>query len=266
MYHQLKTQIMERMEVLQEIIQKKEKEIKKLQQGNIRASKHGKGFQYYLRSDSSDKNGTYLPKSEKRKIEQMIQHEYDEKVIKAAKQEKDLLTRLDRIYDTGAIESIYEKLPQGKQTLVNPVTETDAQFIQRWEKIQFKKLEFQSDAPEYYSNKGERMRSKSEIIIANLLEQLNIPYIYEFPLTLDGNVTVHPDFTLINVRNRRLIYWEHLGMLDDEDYLNNAMAKIRRYEDNGYYLGEQLLITGESNTKPLDIKHVKKKVLHIMEK
>lgn len=256
---------MERSEILQEIIQKKEKEITKLQQGNIRANKHGKGFQYYLRSGSSDKNGTYLPKSEKRTIEQMLQHEYDEKVLITAKKEMVLLTRLNKIYDTGAIESIYEKLPQGKQTLVHPITETDEQFVQRWEKIQFKKLAFQSDAPEYYSNKGERMRSKSEIIIANLLEQLNIPYIYEFPLTLDGNVTVHPDFTLINAGSRRLIYWEHLGMLDDEEYMNKAIAKIRRYEDNGYYLGEQLLITGESNTKPLDIKHVKKKVLHIME-
>lgn len=187
-------------------------------------------------------------------------------MIKEAKKELDLLTRLDRIYYKGAVESIYEKLPRGKQVMVKPITETDTQYIQRWENIQFKKLDFQSDSPEYYSNKGERMRSKSEVIIANLLDQLNIPYIYELPLTLEGNITVHPDFTLIDAVNRRLIYWEHLGMLDDEDYMNKAIAKIRRYEDNGYYPGEQLLITGESTARPLDIKHIRKKVLHIMEK
>ncbi len=39
----------------------------------------------------------------------------------------------------------------------------------------YEKMSFREDAPEYYSNKGERMRSKSEVIIANLLDKLGIP-------------------------------------------------------------------------------------------
>lgn len=52
------------------------------------------------------------------------------------------------------------------------------------------------------------MRSKSEVIIADLLNKEGIPYRYEFPLYLKEFNTVYPDFTILNVRKRKEIYWE----------------------------------------------------------
>ena len=51
---------------------------------------------------------------------------------------------------------------------------------------------------EYYTIKGERVRSKSEKIIADELYRYQIPYKYEFPLTLathNRNIQLYPDFT-----------------------------------------------------------------------
>ena len=52
---------------------------------------------------------------------------------------------------------------------------------------------------EFYSNSGVRVRSKSELIIANMLEKYGIPYRYEYPLLLNGNDLVRPDFLCLNI-------------------------------------------------------------------
>ena len=115
---------------------------------------------------------------------------------------------------------------------------------------------FREDAPEYYTKKGLRVRSKSEIIIAETLDKYEIPYLYEKPIKLSGNRIVHPDFTLLNAINRKELYWEHFGMMDDIEYRNNAFNKIRDYESNGYYQGVNFIWTMETAKLPISTKAV----------
>ena len=71
------------------------------------------------------------------------------------------------------------------------------------------------------------------MIIADILDEFSVPFLYEKPLQLRGGI-VHPDFTLLNIRERREIYWEHFGIMDDTDYRNNAFQKLRNYEASGF--------------------------------
>ena len=71
----------ERKEFIKRLIEEKEKENKKLPHGNVRAIKHGKGYQYYLRDESNDPNGKYIPRKELKWVRKMIQREYNEKVV-----------------------------------------------------------------------------------------------------------------------------------------------------------------------------------------
>lgn len=253
-----------RKQFLERLITEKEKDIERLPQGNVRVVRHGRGYQYYLREDKKDKNGKYVSKKEIKKVCKMIQREYGEKVLKRAKEEWSLLRRIEGLYKSGIAEDIYDRMPSGKQAVVTSIVETDQEYLQKWMNQSYEKKSFREDAPEYYSNKGERMRSKSEVIIANLLDKLEIPYLYEMPLELNKWLTVHPDFTIIDVANRRVILWEHLGMLGDVEYLNQSIQKIREYELCGYYPGDSLIITGESDRHPLDIRLVEKRIRHVM--
>lgn len=67
---------------------------------------------------------------------------------------------------------------------------------------------FDESTSEFYTAKGEKVRSKSEVIIADVLSREGIPYRYEYPLYLKGIGKVHPDFTVLNVKQRKEIYWE----------------------------------------------------------
>ena len=57
---------------------------------------------------------------------------------------------------------------------------------------------------------GHKVRSKSEVIIANLLYTNHIPYRYEAALALN-ELTVYPDFTILHPTTQQFFYWEHFG-------------------------------------------------------
>lgn len=58
------------------------------------------------------------------------------------------------------------------------------------------------------TSKGMKVRSKSEALIAMLLDMNGIEYRYEAPLTL-GDHTFYPDFAIMRPSDRKLFYWEH---------------------------------------------------------
>lgn len=256
--------ITNRKEYLQKLILEKEKEMTRLPKGHIRVSKHGKSFQYYLCQEKCGNNGRYLPVREKRSAERMILREYDEKIVKEAAEELHILEKLEKYYHRGCVEDVFEKMPPGKQRVIVPVEETQEQFLARWMNYKFPKKEFEEDMPEFYSGRRERMRSKSEVIIANILDKMEIPYIYECPLRLKNGKTIYPDFTIIDVPRRRVVFLEHLGRMDDERYVDMLLWKTQAYEESGYYVGKELFFTSETANRPLNIKLVEEKLRYIL--
>lgn len=90
---------------------------------------------------------------------------------------------------------------------------------------------------------GDMVRSKSEVIIANLLHERGIEFRYEKPLyaTVEGTMYL-PDFTLIWQGEE--IYWEHLGRLDLPDYRKKWEAKELWYHK---HFPGRLLVTREGS-------------------
>ena len=72
------------------------------------------------------------------------------------------------------------------------------------------------------------VRSKSEVIVADALHDLGLPYLYEAPLAFPGDFPRHPDFT-IHRPESRAVYWEHLGMLDLAGYRADWEARKAWY-------------------------------------
>lgn len=97
----------------------------------------------------------------------------------------------------------------------------------------------------YQTLKGHLVRSKSERFIADTLFRLKIPYRYEFPLSFEG-YKLHPDFTILKP-DGNYILWEHFGLLDNEDYLKNAMHKVKLYKSAGFSQHTNLICTTEKD-------------------
>jgi len=87
------------------------------------------------------------------------------------------------------------------------------------------------------------VRSKSEVIISNMLFDRDIPFQYEMPLQAPDGTTVLPDFT-IKWRGESW-YWEHEGMLHLEDYRRRQEEKHAWYKKHGF--AERLIVTKEGS-------------------
>ena len=162
------------------------------------------------------------------------------------------LEKLANKYPEEVCEQVYDNLSDIRKTFVDPIEIPEDEFVKRWLDESYDKKCFQEGAPEYYTEKGERVRSKTEILIANALVRNGIPYKYECPLYLKGYGRVHPDFTVLNVKERKIIFWEHLGMMDNPEYAENAVKKIEAYEKNHIFPGDNLILTYETMRHPVN--------------
>lgn len=115
----------------------------------------------------------------------------------------------------------------------------------------------------YPTKKDELVRSKSEVLIADMYYEMGIPYRYEAELDLNNGKKKYPDFTLLKTSTRETLYHEHLGLMDDEEYREANLAKLKEYRKNGIYPGKNLILTYEAEGHYLNIKDVRKVVREI---
>lgn len=222
----------------------------------LRVLSRKSNFQYYIIKEEGDTNGTYLPRKEIKKAAAIAQRDYNKAASAILKKQIKTIDAFLASYHPNDIDNIYTKLHPGRRALVTPVREPDEEFIAAWQHHPYTGKPFEINAPEYYTSTGVRVRSKSEVIIADALSRANIPYHYEFPTSIKGWGTLYPDFTCLDVQTREEIIWEHFGLMDDPDYTSNAIQKIARYIANGYILGKNFIATFESKSAPFSVKQV----------
>lgn len=150
------------------------------------------------------------------------------------------------------IDSELPKLHTQRQLLVTPIEPIWEKELARWYDMEYQGKEFYEGTAEIVTEKGERVRSKSEKILADYFYRNNILYQYEKPLYLKGYGTVYPDFTFLSKKTRKEIYWEHEGMMDKPEYAKSAVKKIESYQRNGIHLGERLILTFETELTVLN--------------
>lgn len=249
-----------RIQYLKNMIAKKEKSLESAPPGFIKVLKRGNNFSYYYKENWKDEKWKCIKKSEKRLIKPLMQKSYDRLLLKAARSELKKLELIRKANALDSVDDVYHKLPAAFKDLISPAPDTRESVFRQWKTQKFIPKPVSNSLSDIQSKLGERMRSKSEVIIADMLTDHNIPYIYEKPLNLKGYGTIYPDFTLYDVINNYEIYWEHMGLLDDPEYRSHAFAKIATYEKNGLLSGNRLIITFESEEHPLNMEVIKMQV------
>jgi len=201
----------------------------------------------------------FVPQKKWETVRPMIQMNYEEKLFRKAKELRQVLERFLQKYDETALIGIYDGMSPGRRKLITPLVLSDQQAIEKW------RLEHPGDQNEvpkaetYETQRGELVRSKSEKILADLFNSMDIPYVYETRLRLK-NKEIYPDFMLFNVKTRKSVYWEHFGRLDKPDYAIKNYIRINDYERSGYLLGEDVFFSMELEGRSLDVKLVRQKL------
>lgn len=182
-----------------------------------------------------------------------LQKAYDEKILKLIKKELINLECFIRksLNIQSKIQEVYSNYPDEVKNLIQPIDISDDDYKDIWESHKYIGKEIREGSTVWETEKGEIVRSKSELNIANALKKNNIPYRYEYPFQLRSGAIIYPDFTILDIKRRKILYWEHRGMMDDRDYVRHAVVRNRDFLKNGVIPGDNLIITEESSTTPL---------------
>lgn len=265
-YTNLYVEARRRYDELKEILQEKETTLGKMPPGKIHILSVNNRPQFYLRKNPAEKSGEYISKTNDAKLNLYIQKTYDEKVVKYIRKELSILENLLRKFDDipMQIQQSYSKLHQEVKKHIIPLDMSDEDYRDQWRNLPFERKAIPDYVPYYETAKKERVRSKSEMNIANALAKNGIPYKYECPMLLDNGTIIHPDFTLLHVKERREIYWEHRGMMDDKEYAKNSVQRIKALMKNGIFVGKNLIITEETSTNPLGTNEIECIIEHYL--
>lgn len=251
----------EYLEVLMETIRKREQNspIGKLRISNDKGILH-----YYCITESGDTRGKYIPKNNYKLAQQLAQKDYMHRLYQeAARELKDINMYLANHGETD-LEEIYTSLNQYRKNIVEPMAIPDDIFVWQWENEQYEVNPYYQEEKVYPTKKDECVRSKSEVLLADMYYELGIPYRYEAELRLKNGKKKYPDFTLLNIKTRKVIYHEHLGLMDNEEYRKMNYAKLDEYQKSGIYMGKNLIITYEGEGCYLNIKDIKRMVQNVM--
>ncbi|MBQ9134831.1 MAG: hypothetical protein IJX66_01910 [Lachnospiraceae bacterium] len=177
--------------------------------------------------------------------------------------------KLKRKYIKKSDISVAEDLAQKQYySMIRPLLEDKAEIIKKWKEESYEQNNAYSEKLRYETEQGELVRSKSEVIIANLLYRYreDILYKYERPLSVvvaGVPRIIYPDFTILNLHTGKITYWEHAGLMDDAVYANDFVRKVNTYTSNNLMPGRDVVFSYETQEIPLEIGVIRKMVEEI---
>ncbi len=252
--------------LLSALMTKAEKSLNDKPAGFLQICKNKNTSQFYYHAPNDPRKGIYVSKKKEMSfIRTMAQKSYDQKFLAvAAALQKDLqntnkpleISSMHDFYQY--LASVYQDLTPDRQKLVIPYAMPDEMYVKAWLDFPYEGKDFDKKDPLIKSRRGERVRSKSEKIIADTLLEMQLPYRFEFPLKTKRLGIIFPDFTLLDLWNRRIVIFEHFGRMQDDGYCIDTLTKLEVYEEEGFKLGRDFLFTMESKDHMVDFEHFKR--------
>ena len=95
-----------------------------------------------------------------------------------------------------------------------------------------------------YRHRDHLFRSKSEMLVAQILDSLGLEYKYE-PVVIINGLERHPDFAVYCPEAGRYFFIEHLGCMDDPKYRYDNLVKVEMYEKAGIRNGIDIIYNTE---------------------
>lgn len=231
------------------------KRIEELPEGKLISGSNGKYHQWF-QSDGHFRK--YIPSKNRKLVEKLaikkfLSYQLDDLVCEKRAIEYYLKHHRE---DVGKAEQLLSKESEYREFL-SPYFKVKSKELQEWLQEPFEQNSQYNENLILKTTSGHKVRSKSEVIIDTLLFVNKIPFRYECELKL-GKKKVYPDFTIKHPKTGRIYYWEHFGMMDEEEYVRKACSKIQLYALHGIIPTINLIMTFETQEHPLSAEDVMK--------
>lgn len=127
-----------------------------------------------------------------------------------------------------------------------------------WDKIQAEQNKFYAEERRHLFD-GVYYRSKSEMLIAQVLTSYGIQFKYEAELQVNGK-WMYPDFVIYRPKDGKIFILEHFGLMQNEEYRYKCFSKLEDYYQEGYVLWDNLILTFDKPGGAMDLDFIDKLV------
>ncbi len=127
-----------------------------------------------------------------------------------------------------------------------------------WSSQPYRQSTYMPQHKRHTTSRGLKVRSKSELLIAEKLSEHGIPFRYEQILEI-GGAEYAPDFTILRP-DGQLIYWEHCGLTSDTRYMSHHWQKMQAYSEAGILPWKNLIVTYDDEDGILDMAAVESEI------
>lgn len=209
------------------------------------------GRTYYYAKDKGHPGRRYLGGESNQDVLCIREQRYLKQLTEDIDLEISLITDLINRHTDIGFESVSSRLPQiyRQNKIATSSSEGSDSRAAKWkaEKEAEKSL-YPVKEPEHLKMRaidGTQMRSKSEVIIANLLIANEIPYVYELPHLIDG-VLIYTDFTALSTIDYVTeVMIEHEGLMVKPYYQAQFLSKVNSYLADDLIPGRDIFFTFE---------------------
>lgn len=226
--------------------------IKTLPEGRLTA-KHISGKNYYYYTLPGEKQQIYISVRNNELTEALQNRGYAEEALRRLKKNVQAQKRMLKQYRNWNSEDILKGLGKAYRMPMAVYNTHASEYDSA--------MQYKTEGLIHYTSSGIKVRSKSEAVITEKLEENNVKFQYEKPLYLydaNGEMQIrYPDFT-IYTKDGRKVFWEHFGMMMNSGYRNAAYRKLELYYDNGIIPGSNLIITEDGKNGALDTAAISK--------
>ena len=249
--------------LMQECSQNKEKCINGLEglpEGKVMRTRcHGKNVSYRL-TRKDDKLCRRMI-SDRAELAGLLRREYLNLCADSFEKQKDALNQsrqtLRKIKDEQQIlkDLLAKRCPDADEELIRMIVSPGSD---PWADAPYKQFSYKPENRRFPTGRGILLRSKSELLIAELLDAYGIPFRYEETVEFEG-MTLAPDFT-IRKRDGSLIYWEHMGLITNIRYYDSQLSKLRMYYAAGIVPWDNLIISFDNDRGIISAADIRNKI------
>ena len=127
-----------------------------------------------------------------------------------------------------------------------------------WELLEEEQNTYKKEERRHYY-KGVYFRSKSEVLVAMVLDSHRLEYKYEVALHINGR-TIYPDFVIKRKRDGKTFIWEHFGLIFSEEYRQRMYRKMVDFHEAGFNPWDNLLMSFDSVEGSIDVDFIERMI------
>ena len=213
------------------------------------------GKTYYQRQTPEGRK--YLGTGENEIVKRIKKAKYISCELDMINSDITLLTKLLNDYRIVSHETVDSRLPKVYRLHSPDYYEDLPDAGKEWmRKKEAEKAEYGPWHPEgliHTVSNGIKVRTKSEMAIAEILLRNGIPFVYELPHVLKNGKIVHTDFTILSTIDYKTeILLEHEGSMADSGYRDKHAWRVENYYLSGYVPNVNIFFTYDGMNGSVD--------------